>query len=101
VKNFINVAILFLINCFILNSCSFSEEAPTSTLIPVIQATTSPQPTPVLNTPYQIATTTMTSIPTLPPAKAEAQIIELLKNNGGCRLPCFGVLHLVKLELKK
>ncbi len=88
-KNFTYVAMLVLINCFMLNGCSFSEEAPTSTLIPVIQATTSPQPTTALSTPYQIATTTMTSIPTLPPAEAEAQIIELLKNNGGCHLPCF------------
>jgi hypothetical protein len=35
------------------------------------------------------ATPTMTSMPTISPADVEAQVIALLKNNGGCRLPCF------------
>jgi hypothetical protein len=35
------------------------------------------------------ATPTTTSMPTISPADVEAQVIALLKNNGGCRLPCF------------
>jgi hypothetical protein len=49
---------------------------PTSTHWPTI----TPRPTPSV---------TRTPLPTLPPDKALAKLLELLKTNGGCKLPCW------------
>jgi len=56
---------------------------------PVITAirTETLTPTPVF-TPSAALTNTPTPIPTLPVEQARAKLLELLANNGGCRLPC-------------
>ncbi len=61
---------------------------PTSTHWPTITArpTYTPRPT---KTPTPTTTTTWTPIPTLSPDKAQAKVLELLKTNGGCKLPCW------------
>jgi len=64
-------AILLLAGC----SSISSNPAPTQTFLPK----NTPSTTPILVTPS----------PTTTPADAEAKVIELLKNNGDCRFPCF------------
>jgi hypothetical protein len=75
----------------LLSSCLRSEESinivasqseqhqlPTPTAISTLITSETEPPAP-----------TMTYWPTLPVSKAEAEVIDLLKSNGGCRLPCF------------
>jgi hypothetical protein len=63
---------------------SESVSEPTQQAIPVELLS----PT-VLNTPTPGIYPTMTFVPTLPVAEAETKLIEILSNNGNCRLPCF------------
>jgi hypothetical protein len=68
----------------------------TSTLAPTLTATTTLIPTFTLtpiptasNTPRPTATPSLTPLPTLDPDAATTLVLELLDNNGGCRLPCW------------
>ncbi len=61
-----------------------SELASTSDL-PTITATSTIAPT---NT-ATLVPPTMTPIPTLPPDQAQEMVVDLLKNNAGCELPCY------------
>jgi hypothetical protein len=72
------------------SSFSSSRAQPTSissTTLPATNLTTSPTPLPKLTLTIEIATPS--PFVTLPPAEAEAMILELHQNNGGCRLPCW------------
>jgi hypothetical protein len=82
-------AVLMLLMCSILDGCSVVGATFTSTSGSTPEARTFPTQTPFLDTSLPKATPTLTMIPTLSPADAEAQVLALLKNNGGCRLPCF------------
>ena len=84
---------LILATTLLLTGCSSVSKTPipTQTLLtnnasPTKNAT--PQ-TQTLVTPSSIVSPTVAFFPTLPPAEAETKVIELLCNNGGCRLPCF------------
>lgn len=59
-----------------------ASPSPTNTI--TLQPTNTIEPTIVLT-----RTPTFTTIPTLTPREAQDILIELLGNNGGCRLPCF------------
>jgi hypothetical protein len=59
---------------------------PTKTTTPTHWPTITPGPT---RTPTPIPTVTWTPLPTLPPDKALARVLELLKTNGSCKLPCW------------
>ena len=63
----------------ITSGCGFHGSAPTQ--IPATLQIATVQPT--------ILALTNTPVPTLLPADAEAKTLELLRNNGGCLLPCF------------
>jgi hypothetical protein len=84
----------------LLSSCistQENQEAPLST--PRLQEgiSTSYLPTSIISTPLSTLANTsmptinpiMTFMPTLPATEAEAKVMDLLHNNGGCRLPCF------------
>ncbi len=100
-----------LLGVVILGSCSLAGENPTvfpatSSSIPVtlyptstlktevgtptdsIEATASPPLSPSF-TPTPAVPLTATWVPALSKTEAEDLAIELLRNNGGCRLPCF------------
>jgi len=57
---------------------------PENSAVPVLGGTLPPQRT---MTPFVYPTITL--VPALPVIEAEAKVIELLHNNGGCRFPCF------------
>jgi hypothetical protein len=59
---------------------------PTKTITPTHWPSVTPRPT---KTPTLTPTITWTPLPTLPPDKALARVLELLKTNGGCKLPCW------------
>ena len=59
--------------------------SPSSTVSPAPAATITRVP----STQTEIPTPTLTPLPTLSPAKAQEFVLELLENNGGCRLPCW------------
>ena len=64
--------------------------APTATFTPTSQPTATPTKTATpmaTNTP--MPTPTPAPLPTLPPAEAEALLLDLLYNNAGCQLPCW------------
>jgi hypothetical protein len=58
---------------------SFQEQSVTPSLLPEQTSTPTVTPSP---------TYTPTSIPTLPADDANRKLLDLLTNNGGCRLPC-------------
>ncbi len=61
-------------------------DQPTSTssvILPMATVMPLPEPTPTNRVP------TSSQFPTLPSAEAEAMVIDLLENNGGCLLPCW------------
>lgn len=58
---------------------------PTSIVTLTRTMTTTPKFT---LTPMIVPTNTLTTIPTLPEGKARAHLLDLLANNGECRLPC-------------
>ena len=76
----------------VVSSCSPSNEGlvtPTSTIS--VLATSTKMPTHTFaplppNTPTPVSTPTM--VPTLPVDQAQARFLQLLSNNGECRLPC-------------
>lgn len=91
-------SVAFLLFCIFASSCVSSTATPvlssptaevtaTRTEITTTQAVTG-TPTPE-NTPTPEILPTMTYMPPLPQDEAQAKIIELLRDNGGCRLPCF------------
>jgi hypothetical protein len=49
---------------------------------------------------HMISSSTPTSFQTLPPKEAEAQVVELIQHNGGCRLPCWWGLAPGKTSLQ-
>lgn len=53
--------------------------SPTGTMPPILTPTATGTPTPAF---------TPTAVPTLPAEDARKSLLELLANNGGCRLPC-------------
>jgi hypothetical protein len=55
-------------------------------VLPAVDATDTPTPE---NTPTPEILPAMTYMPPLPQDEAQAKIVELLRDNGGCRLPCF------------
>jgi hypothetical protein len=59
---------------------------PTKTITPTHWPSVTPRPT---KTPTLTPTVTWTPLPTLPADKALAKVLELLKTNGGCKLPCW------------
>ena len=72
------------------NTSSSSRTQPISTLsvpFPTTIVTTLPtsasKPTPTIKIP------TLSPLPTLPPTEAEAMILDLLQDNGGCLFPCW------------
>lgn len=72
------------------SSFSSSRAQPTSISSTTLPATTiivSPTPLPKLTPTIEIPTPS--PFATLPPAEAEAMILELHQSNGGCRLPCW------------
>jgi len=78
-----------LLICLLIGSCSQVSESTTA-FTPGLSATmikTSQVSFQVTSTPVVVPT--MTFVPTLPAAEAEKKVIELLSNNGNCRLPCF------------
>ena len=62
---------------------SSPDPQPTSIITPTLTVTSSPTPTPI-----SLLTFTPTFVPTLPVEEAQTQFLDLLSNNGGCRLPC-------------
>ncbi len=59
----------------------------TSTRVPSpTKPTATPRPT---ITPRATRTASWTPLPTLPPTQARQRVLELLQDNGGCRLPCW------------
>ena len=58
---------------------------PTNTTTPTLTTELTPIPT---HTPTRLPTDTPAPIPTLPVEQAQAKLLELLSNNGNCRLPC-------------
>lgn len=82
-----NILIALFIVPIVLNGCSSSLDthkeimAPTSSTTPFLSF----RPSPIASMPLP----PMTSIPALPSAQAEMKMLELLHDNGGCRLPCF------------
>jgi hypothetical protein len=62
--------------------------SPKNTIVPTSTHWPSVTPRPT-KTPRPIPTVTWTPLPTLPPDKALARVLELLKTNGGCKLPCW------------
>ena len=78
---------VILASLLLLTACSpstISAASPTAPITP----TATPAAT-SLASPSIPPTSTLTPIPTLPPEQAQALILDLLQNNGGCRLPCF------------
>jgi hypothetical protein len=61
--------------------------SPHQTAITILQSSV----TPTLLSPTQkpIIQPSITEVPVLPVEEAEAKVLELLKSNGGCQLPCF------------
>jgi hypothetical protein len=82
----------------LLSSCVSSQENPAT---PLSAPTLEESATPFRSSTSRAATAlptlqhtstippTMTLMPTLPAVEAEAKVLELLRDNGGCRLPCF------------
>ncbi len=58
--------------------------AQQSTLTATLSSTSTPLPTLTAT-----LLPTLTPLPTLPAAEAKSQVVELLKTNKGCKLPCF------------
>lgn len=71
---------LGLILVFLLIAC---------TVPPIVSHTLTPGSTATLTLTPTTASPAIAAEPTLSPAKAETKLLELLHNNGGCRLPCF------------
>ncbi len=62
----------------------------TTTLSPILtEANTVTSPASALIPISTVAVDTPSLLPTLPPAEAEAMILSLLKDNGGCLFPCW------------
>ncbi len=61
---------------------------PTGTLIPTLSPTSSPIPP--TRTRQPTVTPSATPAPTLPPLEEQALVLRLLRDNGGCQLPCWG-----------
>lgn len=70
--------------------CSASTREPTPSASPTALATetTTRTATPEPTTTSTSTSTTVPPPPPLPPGDAEARLLELLANNGDCRLPC-------------
>jgi hypothetical protein len=66
------------------NATTLASETPS---LPASSATPVPSFTP-LPTDSPAPTFTLTAIPTLPVEEAQAKLLKLLSDNGGCRLPC-------------
>lgn len=78
---------LLLAGCSSLSNNPMLTQTSLINHTPIISITASPIPTPF--TPSPIISPTTAFVPTLLPAVAEAQVLEFLDNNGGCRFPCF------------
>lgn len=78
-----------LLMCVIVNNCTITGESPTPFSNDLAEATASLTHATLPKTPIPTQSQTMTIVPALPPAEAEAKVLELLRNNGECRLPCF------------
>ncbi len=92
-----------LLICSMVSSCDQLGESPVAS--PSAASVTDVATSPALPTPEESATPlhsstvehtstpivypTITLMPTLPAAEAEAKVLELLRDNGDCRLPCF------------
>ncbi len=72
---------LFIAGCTNTNNTPTAISVPTQTSIPITE-------TPILSTQTATPTLTPTIIPTLSVDDARAKLLELLANNGNCRLPC-------------
>lgn len=67
-----------------------SPLTPTSAIVPTMHPSATPSPSGTTAfLPQPTATATLTPMPTLPPEEAETLILELLKNNAECSLPCW------------
>lgn len=95
---------LLLVFVFVLSGCESNKSAitpvPTETQPPLPNLTErSVTPAPSF-TPLPTDTPTLTSastmIPTLPEEEARIKLLELLSDNGGCRLPCLWAVTLGK-----
>jgi hypothetical protein len=81
---------LVLISCVSpsVRDVSTSTSPATSTDI-LITSTSTQRPTRVPPTPKPSPSPTWTPLPTLSSAEAEQTVVDLLKSNGGCKLPCW------------
>ncbi len=66
----------------LMTGCVPGRQQPTAS--PTVATTTSPT-----TSSQPMTTYTPTSVATLSPAEGRARVLELLANNGGCRLPCW------------
>lgn len=78
---------LILIAWLLLVGCESNASVPTPTQSALAVSTVTP--TQILSTAFPTVSPTLTFAPTLSPIEAKAKVLELLHNNGGCRLPCF------------
>lgn len=78
-------AMVLVSSCMQSNASVATPSEATSTIIssmtPVLSVTPAPTDSPV-------PVPTATNVPTLPVEDAQARLLDLLANNGGCRLPC-------------
>lgn len=80
---------LGLILAFLLTACTVSPTTPVITQTPIVSHTRISGSTATLTLTPTASSPTIAAEPTLSPAKAETKLLELLRDNGGCRLPCF------------
>lgn len=86
---------LFLARCSPLQQVSPSSMAPKFTALPsnppptLVLPTASPVPSPSATTTPILLPSTPTLQPTMDEANTKALILEFLKTNGNCKLPCF------------
>jgi hypothetical protein len=85
------VAVLVILGCNPQSSIESKQitiiPSPPQTAITILQ--TSIAPTLLSPTQIPIIQPSITEVPALPAEEAEAKLLELLKSNGGCQLPCF------------
>ncbi len=70
-------------------TASFAHSTPTLMLTALPSFTPSPSLTSTLLPTSTPMPPTWTPLPTLPPDEANAMVLKLLKDNGGCKLPCW------------
>jgi hypothetical protein len=87
-----NPKLLILFSIILLTACGpapAATSAPaTETVLPTRQVTPMPTSTPTYK-PSPTMTITMTPMSTLSAIDAENELLEVLRNNGGCSFPCF------------